>query len=174
MGTAVGGPIASYLSAATSSGDNVERNYHADHLRGQHAPWEVFMMSSQLATAASAAGLTLVLVLGLTYREPLFRDHSDLRLTAVFAWACSPLAFLANALWNHRPSVLLLWVLAAVYLTVSAVTLGRPALVMDQLLLGEKDLRKQVGPELRRRIALSQGAMIVGIVAIAVVWTRAA
>ena len=128
-------------------------------------------MTASVVVAASAALVALVLVLVLTFMEPLFADQGDLRAVAVLAWGGSPLVFLANTLMTRRPSVRLLWVLAALYLTVCVVTLGRPALVMDQLLLGEKVLRRKVTPGIRRRIALSQAALICGIVAIAVVWT---
>lgn len=119
---------------------------------------------------AAFTGLLAVVVL--SAREPLFAGRSDLRLLAGAAWVLSSIAFTVRAYvtrdW-HGDTFL---AAAGLYWLVVLVTLGRPALIMDQLFTMDRPKERPSMPDhLKKRTGWGQVALIIGIVGIAILWT---
>ena len=107
------------------------------------------------------AAVVLAVTMYLTWRKPLWRDSPGTRSAASLAWLVSTAA-LAIGLHDDpstRTHVVAVFVVLNVLVWVAS--LGRPALLMDQLLPGDLP----VG--LRRRSRFAQTVFLLGVIVLA-------
>lgn len=116
---------------------------------------------------ASAAVIALAVTMYLTWRDPLFLDDRSTRVLATAAWLLTALALLVLGQdSNAAPARFAPGVdLAVVHLLVWIASLGRPALLMDELLGDE------LPAPLLRRVRRGQAVLIVGLIGYAIVVT---
>ena len=109
-------------------------------------------------------GLLLVVCL-LTWFDPLVRRDRATAGIAVGGWVAMSLLGTWRGAWIDDPSGVIAWAVACLYVLVVLATLGRPILMLSDLLAEkQRDERMKYPDSLWRRAYVAQGVVIVSIV----------
>lgn len=106
--------------------------------------------------------LFLAVTSWLTLRDPLLQKRWGLRAVGASAWCVAACLAISRTLLTGDDLALSMWAATLIYVVAIVATLGRPALLMDQLL--EDDPEIAISRSEKRRGLLGQVAVLIAIV----------
>jgi hypothetical protein len=130
------------------------------------SPVDLFIWAQHHASTGAIVQLSLmVVVCALTWMDPLVRGDRTTAAIGVAGWVFMALIGSWRAALVDNPSGVLAWGVACLYLLVIVATVGRPLLIMSDLLeeKEEDDERFRVPSGLWRRSRAAQFVVIAGI-----------
>jgi hypothetical protein len=122
---------------------------------------------SHAGAGAITQSVLLCLVCALTWFDPLVRRDRTTAGIAIGGWVFMAIVGGWRSAFVENPSGVVAWGVAALYLLIVFATLGRPLLMLSDL-LEEKEEEEddfQLPQNLRRRSRAAQATVIVGVVA---------
>jgi peptidoglycan/LPS O-acetylase OafA/YrhL len=134
------------------------------------AGYEAYLHDRTLAF--TAMGLMLAIVCVLTALDRIARKHPGIAGTAVVGWCVLAGVGLVRSAIVGDPPALAAWGAAGVYLIAMVATLGRPLLLASDL-LEEEGGRQILSANESRRSRIGQGSLLVAILGLAILLTRA-
>jgi hypothetical protein len=121
--------------------------------------------------AVLASVVSLIIIMVLTYRDPLLAGHRGARMLAAGAWVASYGVMWLRTILDEVDPARDLWAWCLVLGGVCLVTYGRPVLVMEMLFPAERRPGHSAGlpplsAQLRRRSRRAQWVLVVGIIVV--------
>jgi hypothetical protein len=124
-----------------------------------------------VAIAVLASIVSLIIIMVLTYRDPLLAGHRGDGMFAAVSWAAAYGLFWLRTILSEDDPTWSMWACCLFYGGVCLVTFGRPVLILDglfpaELRAGHSAELPPLSARLRRRARRAQWVLVVGIIVV--------